>query len=48
MPNFRNKNFGIIIRISSSKSIDEKVLYRKKIKNYFFEAIKLEYSNKIL
>ena len=46
MPNFRNKNFGIIIRISSSKSIDEKVLYRKKIKNYFFEAIKLEYSNK--
>ena len=30
MPNFRNKNFGIIIRISSSKSIDEKVLYRKK------------------
>ena len=24
--------------------IDEKVLYRKKVKNYFFEAIKLEYS----
>jgi hypothetical protein len=39
-------SFGIIIRISSGKSPDEKVLYRKKVKNYFFEAIKLEYSNK--
>ena len=46
MPNFKNKNFGIVIRISSGKSPDEKVLYRKKVKNYFFEAIKLEYHNK--
>ena len=30
MPNFKNKNFGIVIRISSGKSPDEKVLYRKK------------------
>ena len=45
MPNFRNKEFGIIIRISSTEFPDEKVLYRKRIKNYFFEAIKLEYAN---
>ena len=46
MPNFKNKNFGIVIRISSGKSPDNKVIYRKKVKNYFFEAIKLEYHNK--
>ena len=36
MPNFKNKKYGIVIRISSSKSPDEKVLYRKKNKKLFF------------
>lgn len=42
MPNFKNKIYGLITRISLYKS--DKAIYREKIKNLFVEAVTVKYN----
>lgn len=43
MPNFKDKIYGLITRISLYKS--DKAIYREKIKNLFLEAVAVKYDN---
>ena len=42
MPNFKNRIYGLITRISLYKS--DKAIYREKIKNLFVEAVTVKYN----